>query len=196
MGERFGTNEMNKYILSVKPSEYLKQGRTHCGMYALKGILNAYGLDDNKNPEDYHPNLIGKITGATLPWTFPRILSKYGLKAEVRFANSEEEKTDLLKSFLQKNHPIILLVGNGYDRNGHYSSFKAKFSWHWITLWGFDNLEKIFYVYDSAVSKGKYDLDIPTGNKKRKYSEVIRDWKAGMMPFGFWRYLYIPVTKV
>lgn len=186
---------MNKYVLPIKPTEYLKQGSAHCGMYAIKGVLSAYGLDKHKNPEDYHPNFIGKITGATLPWTFPQVLSKYGLKAQMKLATgSKKDKINLLKKLLQQNHPIILLIGNGYLQNGQYSSIRAKFVLHWITLWGFDGIEKFFYVYDSATPKDKYDRDIPIGNKKRKYEDVVRDWGAGVISFGFWRYFYILVT--
>lgn len=187
----------NKFILPVKPSEYFKQCRSHCGMYAIKGILSAYGLDAHESPENYHPNLIGKFTGITLPWTFPQVLNKYGLRAEIKLAQgSRESKISFLKTNLHKDHPIVLLIGNGYSQNGNYSSFRAKFILHWITLWGYDDMEKVFYVYDSAVPKDRYDREIPIGNKKGGYDDVIRDWGAGILSFGFWKYLYIPVTKL
>ena len=185
-----------RVVLSIRPKEYLKQGPIHCGMYAIKGILSAYGLDRHKNPEDYHPNFVGKITGTTLPWTFPQVLRKYGLRAEIKLAqDSKEDKINLLKTFLQKDQSIVLLIGNGYRQNGDYSLHRAKFSLHWVTLWGFDDSERVFYVYDSAVPKDKYDKDTPIGNKKRKYEDVVRDWGAGIISFGFWKYLYISVTK-
>lgn len=176
---------MNKYILPIKPSEYLKQGRVHCGMYAIKGVLSAYGLDDKKNPEDYHSSFFGRVTGGTLPRTFHKVLKRYGLKAEVKLAQDREGKIDLLKFILQKDQPVILLVGNGYGQNGSYSPYKAKFSWHWITLWGFDDQEKVFYVYDPVVSKEKYDPGIPIGNKKRTYDEIVRQWGGGNSVFWF-----------
>lgn len=189
--------KVTKYILPIKPTVYLKQGYSHCGMYAVKGILSAYGLDRHKNPEDYHPSFLGKMTGATLPWTFPQVFSKYGLKAEVKLAQgSKEDKTNLLKTLLQTDHPIILLIGNGYRQNRDYSLHKAKFVSHWVTLWGFNDSEKVFYIYDSAVPKDNYDRNIPAGNKKRTYEEVIRDWGARVLSFGFWKYLYISVTKL
>ena len=87
------------------------------------------------------------------------------------------------------------MIGNGYRQNGSYSSLRAKLVLHWITLWGYDDSKGVFYVYDSAVPKSLYDKDIPIGNKKREYEKVVRDWGAGFISFGFWRYLYIPVTK-
>lgn len=145
---------MNKYVLPIKPTEYLKQGPTHCGMYAIKGTLSSYGLDKHTNPEDYHSNFVGKITGTTIPWTFPQVFSKYGLTAEIKLAQgSKEDKINLLKTLLHKNHPIVLLIGNGYRQDGNYSLFKAKLFLHWITLWGYDDTERVFYVYDSAVPK-------------------------------------------
>lgn len=188
----------NKFVLSINPKEYLKQGGpSHCGMYAIKGILSAYGLDTYQDPKDYHPNFVGKITGATLPWTFSQVLNKYGLNAEIKLAQgSKEDKIGLLKILLHKNNSIVLLIGNGYRQDGNYSSFKAKLVSHWITLWGYDDKERVFYVYDSAVPKDRYDRDIPTGNKKRKYDDVIRDWGARILSFGSWKYLYIPITKL
>ena len=187
---------MSKFILSVSPKEYLKQGKSHCGMYAIKGILSAYGLDKNKNPEDYHPNILGKLTGTTLPWTIPQVLRNYGLNAEIKLAQgSIFDKINLLKNILQKNIPVILMIGNGYSQNGNYSSLRAKLVLHWITLWGYDDSKGVFYVYDSAVPTNLYDKEIPIGNKKREYERVIRDWGAGFISFGFWKYLYITVSK-
>lgn len=189
-------NLPHKFVLSIKPKEYLKQGPSHCGMYTIKGILSAYGLDEHKNPENYHPNFIGRITGATLPRTLVKVLQRYGLKAGIKLAyGSKEDKISLLKTLLHKNRPIVLSIGNGYRQDGNYSSFRAKLVLHWITLWGYDDKEKVFYVYDSAVPKYKYDREIPIGNKKRKYDDVIRDWGARILSFGFWKYLYISVTK-
>ena len=126
-------NLPNKLTLSIKPKEYLKQGPSHCGMYAIKGILSAYGLDRHKDPECYHPNFVGKITGTTLPWTFPQVLNKHGLTAEIKLAQgSKEDKINLLKTLLHKNCPIVLLIGNGYHQNGNYSLFRAKLILHWI----------------------------------------------------------------
>lgn len=190
-------NLSDKLTLSIRPKEYLKQGSSHCGMYAIKGILSAYGLDMYKDPENYHPNFVGKITGIILPWTFPQVLNKYGLTAEIKLAQgSKEDKINLLKTLLHKNHPIVLLIGNGYNQDGNYSSSRAKSVLHWIILWGYDDTERVFYVYDSAVPSNRYDREIPTGNKKRKYNDVIRDWGVGILSFGFWKYLYIPVTKL
>jgi hypothetical protein len=55
-----------KVVLTTKPDKYLKQGFSHCGVYSVKAILEAYGLDDKKHPKDYHTNRLGKVTGWTM----------------------------------------------------------------------------------------------------------------------------------
>ena len=49
-----------KFTLSKKPKEDLKQGISHCGVYGVKAILSAFGLDNKEHPKDYHTNWIGK----------------------------------------------------------------------------------------------------------------------------------------
>lgn len=65
-------------------------------------------------------------------------------------------------------------------KNGSYNPLLAKFFGHSITLWGYDDNEQVFYVYDSAVSINLYDKDIPVGNKKRTYTQILRDWKGAL----------------
>lgn len=173
-------NNMNnlpvKFALSIKPKEYFKQGRGYCGMYSIKGILSAYGKDDKKDIKDYSLSWFGKYTGLTFPWTFSKILNRYNLKAKIGFLKNNPSKIFQIKELLiQNNAPLTLLVGNGYLLNGGYSSRKARTVFHWITLWGYDDNENAFYVYDSTVPKNFYDNNIPIGNKRRTYSEIIRD---------------------
>ena len=74
-----------------------------------------------------------------------------------------------------------------------YSALAGIIVGHWITVWGYDDVETVFYVYDPAVPLRLYDKDIPAGNKKRTYAEILRDIKS----FGFlyWhQYVYIVVN--
>lgn len=83
----------------------------------------------------------------------------------------------------------MLRIGNGYLKSGKYSPFIASFMGHWITLWGYNDKEKAFYVYDSYVPARRHNKTIPIGNTKRTYEEVLRDWGKGF-PHSR-RYLYI-----
>ncbi|MEK6842215.1 MAG: hypothetical protein AABX84_00205, partial [Nanoarchaeota archaeon] len=60
---------------------------------------------------------------------------------------------------------------------------------HWISVWGYNNKEKVFYIYDSFVRKKD---KIPIGNVKRTYSQLLRDWKGA---FYTKSYLYILINK-
>ncbi len=183
-------------ILSHFPKEYLEQGLTQCSAYCVKAILSAYGKDDKKYPRDYQPNLLTKYTGINNgPILWPKVLKSYGLYAEKGDTKdlSDEQRIKLLERFIDEDKAIMLRIGNGYSKSGKYSPFVASFMGHWITLWGYNNEEKVFYVYDSYVSLERHDKTIPVGNTKRTYVEILRDWGKGFPPA--WRYNFISVGE-
>lgn len=185
-----------KFTLSRKPKEYLKQGLSHCHVYSIKGILSAYGKDVKQNPEDYHISRIRRAIGVIWnPEILVKILSSYGMSAEAKTAEhlSTEERLTLLKRLLANDTPVMIRIGNGYLPNGKYLTMLGKVVGHWITLWGYNDEERVFYVYDSVVPKKRYDKDIPIGNKKRTYAEISRDWKGALIPWVFKKYLYIEI---
>lgn len=70
---------------------------------------------------------------------------------------------------------------------------------HWITLWGYDDKEKVFYVYDSGLTKNLYDRNVAIGNTKRTYDEILRDWNFGTLQPWTWHtspqtYVYIKIN--
>ncbi len=180
--------------ISKIPKEYLKQGLGGCGAYSVKAILSAYDKDDERSPYDYCPNLLLKYTRAptaSIKWV--KVLQSYGINAQSGNAKhlSDKERIDLLKNLIDKNTPVMLRVGNGYLPNGKYSNLIASFIGHWITIWGYDNREQVFYIYDSCVSLNKHNKTIPVGNTKRTSEEVLRDWGKGF-PW-LWQYNFIAV---
>lgn len=180
-----------KFIVSKKPKEYLKQGLTGCGAYSVKGILSAYNKDDKKHPFEYLPwSRMPFVTNAS-HWT--NILYSYGLDAKRESVRglSYDQKLEIIKNAIRNDTPIMLLIGNGYRGKGIWSKVRWWLIGHWITVWGFNDEESIFYIYDSAVSPKYYNKDIPVGNVKRTYQNVIRDWEGGQ-PW-WWRYNYIKV---
>lgn len=177
------TNLPSRYILSVKPKEYLVQGISHCGVYCVKAILSTYGKDDKTYPKDYHTNWIGKnlFSFATGDDYYDKIFASYGIKSKTKSAEnlSNQERIDLLKSLLSKNTPVMIRIGNGYYKSNKYNPILGKLVPHCITLWGYDDKRKIFYVYDSGMLKEHWIKDIPIGNTVRTYEEVLRDWNFG-----------------
>ncbi|NCS97743.1 MAG: BtrH N-terminal domain-containing protein [Candidatus Pacebacteria bacterium] len=177
-------NRPDKYSLKNKPAEYLKQGLSHCGAYAVKGILSSMGLDKTNHPKEYHPSLLGRLSGITFGRDYyPRILSKYGIKATPKSAIhlSDNEKINLLKDLLLKGNPAMLSIGNGYLSNNRYNKLQGLIMGHWITVWGYDNDTEEFLVYDSAVPENEYKINLPVGNTTRTYKEMLRDWKGALL---------------
>ena len=183
----------DKYILSIKPKRYLQQGLSHCGAYSVKAILSAYGLDTKSHPKYYHPHWLGKLTGSTLgKQYYVNILKRHGVGAEIKSGEgmTDEERIALLKTLLIRNTPVMLRIGNGYISD-RYNPIIGKLVGHWITLWGYDDTRKLFYVYDSALPRLYWGRGLPIGNTTREYTEILRDWK-----FGRWQgYLWPLVGK-
>ncbi|MBI4452205.1 C39 family peptidase [Candidatus Woesearchaeota archaeon] len=181
-----------KFIVSRAPKEYLKQGLRYCGGYTVKAILSAYSMDGGGHPKKYLPI---RFLGVTTPKLMQQILQSHGFGTTLKSAKTlpDENKIQQIKKELNKNHPIILLIGNGYSPWGTYSKIRRNLFSHWISIWGYNDREKVFYVYDSCVPLKRHDKKIPIGNTKRKFEEVLRDWGGGFPWLG--RYMYIPVVN-
>jgi hypothetical protein len=192
-----------KKILPIKPAEYLQQGPTHCGAYSVKGILSAFGIDETRHPKEYHPSWLGKITGFTLGNNYyVNILRSHGVKADRKTASHlpDLEKVYALKWLLANGAPVMVNIGNGYINSQRYNPFLGRVVRHWITLWGYDDNERVFYVYDSALPKQHWDQTLPIGNTSRSYNELLRDWSFGKWQFWYWymgrdNFVYIQVDK-
>ena len=88
---------------------------------------------------------------------------------------------------LSKDAPVILMVGNGYQRSGEYSRLRAAIVGHIITVWGYDDREGVCYMYDSAAPTEHYATNVPIGNTKRTYEQVLRDWYGAFPSRLLWR---------
>lgn len=193
----------DKFILTTKPTNYLHQGLSHCGAYSVKAILEAYGLDTKNHPKYYHPHLLGRVIGTTYGRQYyVNILKNNGVEAKAKTAEgiTAEERIFLLKKLLNRDTPIMIRIGNGYLTNT-YNPIIGKIAAHWITLWGYDDKNKMFYVYDSGLSKKYWDKNVPIGNTTRTYKEILRDWRFGKWQPHTWpmvgrcEYLYIEILS-
>ena len=181
-------------ILTHFPKEYLEQGFTQCGAFSVKAILSAYEKDDRKNPRDYNPTVLGKYTSLAGTQTWPRVLESYGLHAERGNTTnlSNEQRLRFLKETINKDIAVMIRIGNGFLKNGKYSSLVAYFMGHWITVWGYDDEKRIFYVYDSYIPLERHNKIIPVGNTTRTFLEILRDWGKGFAPI--WHYCFVKVS--
>lgn len=179
-------------IISKAPKEYLLQGRSHCSVFTLRAILSAYQKGELKEPREYHISKFGKLTGGVFEKTFVKLLSQNGIVAKIKNARnkSDQEKIKTLQELLEKDKPVILLIGRGDKKDGSYSSLKAKLVGHWISLWGYN--EKGFYVYDSAA---KDKTNLPIGNTFYSFEKILRDWQGPWFPYKA-SFLYIEIEEV
>ena len=192
-----------KYVLTVKPKKYLQQGLSHCGAYSVKAILSAYDLDTKDQPEYYHPHWIGRLSGLTFGRDyFVRILKQAGVNSKAKTAEniSNEERITLLKKLLSRNTPVMIRTGYGYS-SGKYNRLLGKLAPHWITLWGYNDEKREFYVYDSGLNKKFWSQELPIGNTIRTYEDILRDWRFGKWHPYNWllvgnsNYLYIEIES-
>jgi hypothetical protein len=168
-----------RVILPIQPVEYWAQGATHCGAFAVKAVLSAYGLDDVGHAAELHTHPISRMSGSSTSIDYyPGILRSYGLIARAKNATgTDDEKLDTLKSLLAAGNPVIISVANHFDRKTQdWAPLKGLFFSHWLSLWGYDDDEQIFYSYDSLLGPDQIDRDIPAGNKKRDYRTLLKIW--------------------
>lgn len=192
----------DRFVLPISPKEYLQQGLSHCGVYSVKAVLSAMGLDRGLEPKNYHPHWLGKVTGMTFGREYyPEILARFGVEAVAKNADTHVggERINILKGLLNKGFPVMIRIGNGFSTN-RYNPFLGRLQPHWITLWGYDSRKGVFYVYDSGLPKRFWNLALPAGNTTRTFAEILRDWSFGKWQIWIWpftgrrNFLYVEVT--
>lgn len=180
--------------LKRQPKEYPEQEFNQCGAYSVKAILSAYGKDDKEHARDYQVTRLAKYIGTHQGLTvWPEVLRSYGVPAQRGSTRSliDEQRIETLKNLINKDKIVMLRIGNGYAKNGKYRPSIATYMGHWITLWGYNDEEHVFYVYDPYLDSSRRDKTIPIGNVKRTFSEILRDWGKGFPTA--WRHTYIKV---
>lgn len=188
---------LHEYILPRLPKQYLEQGISQCGAYAVKSILSAFRKDDGRRPRDYQISWIGRVMGLNRgPATWVKVLRAHGLPAAIGRLGELSDKAQLerLKEVLVTGSPVMIRIGNGYSKSGHWSFLQAVLLGHWITLWGFSDQEQVFYVYDPYVSLARHDTNLPAGNVKRSYHDIVRDIRLTGFPW-WWRGVYIGINQ-
>ena len=110
---------------------------------------------------------------------FPRnlkyVLNKYGMKSEYFYCRWEQDapKIQLLKEKI-KDGPVILLISHAYSSLRDFSFRRAFTKQHYVSLRGYDDEKKVFFVYDSNVEKKSKDgKKLPAGNITISYNRLI-----------------------
>jgi hypothetical protein len=172
-----------KVILPFHPKEYRIQKLTYCGAYNVHHILQAYGFTPPLHPKDLQTHWYAKTFGGSPSKNYyGEIMQSYGLKAEINNADdlSETEQIDLCKDLLNNGNPVLLNVGSYFSATtGKWTPIKGFLMKHWITLWGYDDTEEIFYVYDPRATDAN-PSGLPIGNTTRSYKTIVKIWGGGM----------------
>ena len=170
-------NEDMVLILQTPPDGFPLRNRRFwsCAHHSLKAVIEwKQGIS---NPmKEYSSNWWSRLTYLMTPWWIWKVLRKYNLEYEVIKAKKlkDQEKLILLKENLKKG-PIILLVANGQTKRKWFSFCRALFHWHYITLWWYNEKEKMFYVYDSNTRRDteqylmKWTIKVP-------YKYILKEW--------------------
>lgn len=167
-------------ILQTPPEGFIHRQEKFwsCAHHSLKAVIE--GKTWKQKPIiSYSCDWRSRLTYLMTPWGIMKVLRKNGLDYEVLRARKmdNEKKLAFLKSYL-KRWPIILLIGNGQTRKHFFSWKKALTHRHYITLWGFNDKEQVFYVYDSNTQREteeylmKWTLKIP-------YHYIFKSWSIG-----------------
>jgi hypothetical protein len=106
-----------------------------------------------------------------------KLLEAHGVSAPVRYAAdlSSEQKLSAIRRHIDEDRPVILAIGNGHLRRGYFSPLARMFIGHFITVYGYSNIDDRFLIYDPYL-EGSYPEEIPVGNEVRTAREILRDW--------------------
>ena len=181
-------------ILDINPAHYFEQSVPYCGGVSIAGIVSAYGIEDSSGAT--FMTSWGRLFGGMTPAQAVSVLSRYDIQARIQRAErlTEQERIQLIKDEINSGRPVMLLIGNGFRRDGSYSLLKSQNpnSLHWITVWGYHGSG--FFIYDSAVSPENYSY-VPIGNSERGYEELLRDWSKPFLLSPILGYTYITVAS-
>jgi hypothetical protein len=164
-------------ILENRPFYYYEQNVPFCGGFSVAGIATAFSMADYDIPISSYMSQWGRLFGGMTPANAAVSLNSLNIAAFLNRANalSDEDRLQVLREEIDSGKPVMLLVSNGFRKDGTYSGLKSQQALylHWITLWGY--YADGFFVYDSAVGPELY-RPVPIGNTERSNHEILRDW--------------------
>jgi len=166
--------------------ECYQQGTLYCGGYTAKAIITSFGFDTPHHPKELYLTKLGKIIcSSSEPSSWRKVFENHGLKASNGSCifKTQKEKLDFIRECILNNTRIMIRVGKGRNSNNEYSTVRAALAGHWISIWGFNDETKVFYIYDSSVKKKYYSKNLELGNTIRDYEQVINEWKLGWWPY-------------
>ena len=159
------------------PTYYPLQTRIwYCWPEQIKIIVESTWKSYYRHESFYTDTLLQQIIWGMMPWQILKLLKKYGFHAKIGFLRGKKEnKIDQLKNKL-KAWPVILMITHAYDAKIRFNLLRALRFHHYISIWWYNEKERIFYAYDSSIATN-IRKDIPIWNTTFTYDEIIRFWK-------------------
>jgi hypothetical protein len=179
-------------IVKHVPKNYPRQQGLTCGESNARTIVESFNLLFQMSAS---PSLRVRLFGFSFLQDIQSLLVFNGLSAPIRFASklAPSEMLQILQSHIDQDEPVLLAIGNGHLGRGRYLPTARLFIGHFITLYGYNAEQQIFYIYDPYL-EGAYSQTIPIGNEVRTFEEVLRDWSG---PFYYkvinMDHVYIPM---
>ena len=178
-------------VVGHPPKHYPRQEGLTCGETNLKAILDCFNIS-YKPPKALRLRI--RLLGYSFIQDISDLLEAHGVSAPVLHAShhTDQERLEIIKGHIGSDQPVLLAIGNGFLHRGVYSPLARCFVGHFITIYGYSNDARIFYVYDPYL-EGSYSGKIPVGNDTRTFSQLLRDWRG---PF-YYRFIgmdhvYVP----
>jgi hypothetical protein len=184
---------MPSWTIPYQTHRYHQQKRfAWCGLYTLKNVIESLQSEIDLTIKNYAPTFWNKISWFMLPRTIIKVLDKFWLKATRGrcIIKWRDNKVNFLKNLLH-NWPVVLVIWHAYKGKKDFNLLKAVSVQHYVSLRGYDDIEWIFYVYDSWAPKRLIRKDLPVWNIALKYKDIIKYRK-------FWwfmvkKYFYISI---
>lgn len=141
--------------------------KIRCGSYTTEWIARAVGL---------HPIPANKVLKGPIWFDVFRPILPTDMRALFKFRGMDSVEVDLRKysdaeriewikrEVAFKGKPPALLV-------------RTKVL-HWIAIGGYDDQQRIFYIYDSRYGFNSIDPSLPIGNNTIGYDELARIWRG------------------
>jgi hypothetical protein len=180
-------------VVNHAPKKYPHQEGLTCGETNVRGILDGFRIP--YEPLDKPPFRV-KLFGFAFVKDISSLIQKHGLVAPLLFASkfTNKDRVNTFMKHIDRDEPVIIAIGNGHLSRTTYSPIARIIIGHFITIYGYNAKQEIFYVYDPYL-KGNYHKGIPVGNEVRTFRELLRDWNG---PF-YYRFInmnhvYIPIS--
>lgn len=172
-GAKIKTSKLIQNYLQMNEDLFYRQTLNNCGPYSVMAVTNIL-RGENHDPEKLAKEMGWRIyKNLTFPQGVVDLLHKYKISTKefVLSTKSENEKINFLKSQIDEEHPVILLI-------------KIHHVLHYVTVLGYS--ENGFMLYDSMQEKNPdnqrktvVDSECASGNRFYSTKELMDLWNDG-----------------